>query len=130
MQKEMVTAVLNDSGLPMAVRRLYYDSMGDCDWTHTNFAKKMDSTYLEPYVSGYFNKVRNDNVIEYYVEKEFLTLKIYSEYLELFEKIKLHCMKNQLCGVEYCKFIEFCHETIKRIPFGQDTLDEISNVFI
>lgn len=131
MQKEMVTAVLNDSGLPMAVRKLYYDSMGDCDkWTHTNFAKKMDTAYLEPYVSEYFNKSSNDKVIEYYVEKEFWALKIYSDYLDLFEKIQLHCNKNQLWGWEYCKFIEFCDETIKRIPFRRDTLEEISNVFL
>jgi hypothetical protein len=131
LQKDGVGSVLNDSGLPMAVRKLYYDSMSDCDkWTHTNFAKKMDSAYLDPYVSEYFNKSSNDKVIQYYVEKEFWTLKIYTEYLDLFEKIQLHCNKNQLWGQEYCKFIEFCDETIKRIPFRRDTLDEISNVFL
>ncbi len=123
--------VLNDSGLPMAVRRLYYDTIEDFDkWTYTNFAKKMDSTLLEPYVSEYFNKCKNDKVIEYYVEKEFLTLKVYSEYMELYEKIKIRCMKNKLYGQEYIKFFEFCGETVKKIPFRKETLEGISNAIL
>jgi hypothetical protein len=127
--KEIFSDILADTGLEMSIRRLYYDSITVYDrWTHTKFAQRMDNSYLLPYVSEFYNKEINDKVITFFVEKEFWTLKIYIEYIDLFEKIQRTCSPPADAG-EYSKFMNICESAVKNIPLDTRTLEEITVVF-
>lgn len=130
---EQMRAVLTDANLEQKIRRRYCNMVKCTDqWTFANLAKKMDKSQI---LHSDPHERYNFKVVTHYVEKEFVKLRIYTQFIEAYESNLRNLrfsFKSQ--NSETQEFFVLVSDLLQKIPFDlarlrQLQLNSFSNLY-